>query len=348
MKAAVVRAAGDLRVETVAEPSLGAYEALTEIVACGVCTGTDSHILAGAFPRLSPYPFILGHESIGRVIEVGPRVRYFKPGDLVLRPTAVRPGETLGGMSSAFGGYAERGVVADARALIEDTPRAQTPRLPPFAAAQQVVPPDFDPVDAGMLITFKETLSWCHQLGPVVGRSVVVLGTGPVGLCLVRIAKYLGADPVVAVGRREERLELAGRLGADACVNAAREDLVAAGRELTSGRGADFVLEAIGSVELLAQAAGLVGDQGQVAVYGVPPVQEVQLRWAGTAPSWQLRFIRPREESVHELALDLVRLGFIDLRSFVTHVLPLSGIAEAFRLIAGKEALKPVVIINGA
>ena len=51
---------------------------------------------------------------------------------------------------------------------------------------------------------------------------------------------------------------------------------------------------------------------------------------------------------MHELALDLVRLGFIDLRSFVTHVLPLSGIAEAFRLIAGKEALKPVVIINGA
>lgn len=346
MKAAVVWGPGDLRVEAVPEPTMGDYEALVEILACGVCTGTDQHILRGEFPWLAPYPFILGHESIGRVLRVGPRVRSYREGDLVLRPVAVRPRETLGEYGSVFGGYAELGVVADAPAIIDDTPRAQPPRLPPFADAQQIVPPDFDPIDAGMFITFKETLSWMYSLGPVSERSVLIYGTGPVGLCFVRIAKFLGANPVIVVGRRDERLEMARHLGADVGINSRHEDVVSTTRDLTGGRGVDVVIEAIGDSEILAQAPRLVADQGQVAVYGVQAKQEMALKWGGTVSTWQLRFIRPREGAVHDLALDLVRAGFIDLRAFVTHVVPLDEIGMAFQLLAGKQALKPVVHIR--
>lgn len=346
MKAAVVRGPGELRVEAVPEPVIGDYEALVEILACGVCTGTDQHILQGGFPWLAPYPFILGHESIGRIVQVGPGVRSYQVGDLVLRPVAVRPRERLGDYGSVFGGYAELGVVADAPAILAETPRGETPRLPAFADAQQVVPADFDPVDAGMFITFKETLSWMYSLGPVAERSVLIFGTGPVGLCFARIAKFLGADPVIVVGRREERLDLARRLGADHGIDTSREDLVQTTRELSGGRGVDYVVEAIGDAELLAQAPRLLADQGQIAVYGVPPVLQTSLQWGGVVPTWQLRFIRPREGAVHGLALDLVRHGFIDLRAFVSHVLPLGEIGEAFRLLAGKQALKPVIRIQ--
>ncbi|HLZ09963.1 MAG TPA: zinc-binding dehydrogenase, partial [Chloroflexota bacterium] len=308
MRAAVVRGQGQLTLESVPEPTIGEYDALVEILACGVCTGTDTHILAGAFPYLAPYPFILGHESIGRVVARGPKVRYLHPGDLVLRPVAVRPGETLGPYGSVFGGFAEFGVVTDAQALIEDTPCGQTPKLPPFATAQQVVPSDFDPIDAGMFITFKETLSWLHHLGPLFGRSLLVLGTGPVGLCFVRIAKYLGADPVLVVGRRDERLEIAVRLGADHGINTVRQATVATVRELTAGKGVDYLVEAIGDAELLAEAMGAVADQGNIAIYGVPPKLETTLRWTGMPSTWQLGFIRPREADAHALALDLLRL----------------------------------------
>ncbi len=346
MRAAVVHAPGDLRVESVPAPDLGDYDALVDILTCGVCTGTDANMLKGAFPFLPPYPFILGHESIGRVTAVGARVRYLQMGDLVLRPVAVRGGETLGGRSSGFGGYAEVGLVGDARAIAEDAPHGQSRRLPPFASSQQVVPPGFDPVDAGMFITFKETLSWFHQLGPVFGRSVLILGTGPAGLCFARIAKYLGATPVIVVGRRDERLDLAKTMGADAVINTSREDLVASARELTGGLGADYVVDAIGDSHLLSQAPRFIADGGQIAVYGVPSVQEASLAWAGVSVNWQFRLIRPREDLVHELALDLVRLGFIDLRSFVSHVVPLTNIDEAFRLVASKQALKPVIAIK--
>ena len=122
MRAAVVREPNQIGVETVPEPAIGDYDALVRIVGCGVCTGTDRHILSGDFPWMAPYPFILGHESIGRVIEVGANVRYLTPGDLVLRPTAVRGGQTLNGVRAVWGGYAEYGVVAgdpDRRRLID-------------------------------------------------------------------------------------------------------------------------------------------------------------------------------------------------------------------------------------
>ena len=346
MKAAVVHGPDRLRVETVPEPTFGDYEALTQVITCGVCTGTDSHILAGAFPYLQPYPFILGHESIGRVLEIGRKVRNFKPGDLVLRPVAVRPGEKLGGLSSVFGGYVELGIVADAQAIIEDTPRGQTPRLPPFADAQQVVPPSFDPIDAGMFITFKETLSWMHKLGPLLGRDVLIFGTGPVGLCFTRIARYLGAGKVIVVGRRETRLELARQFGADAVVDTRRQDVLLTTRELTGGRGVDFVVEGIGDTTLFALGGKLAAPGGQVALYGAPPELNVSINWAGTAPDWKLSFLHPCESEVHDLALSLVRLGFIDLRSFVSHILPLDRIGEAFQLIAEKQALKPVIQIE--
>jgi len=197
-----------------------------------------------------------------------------------------------------------------------------------------------------MFITFKETLSWMYSLGPVAERAVLIFGTGPVGLCFTRIAKFLGARLVIAVGRRDERLELALRLGADVVINTERDEAVRRSREVTAGRDVDYVVEAIGDSTILAEAPRALADGGQVAVYGVPPVLETSLRWGGVTPNWQLRFIRPREADVHTLALDLVRRGFIDLRSFVSHVIPLTEIAEAFHLLAEKKALKPVIVIE--
>lgn len=347
MRAAVVTEPGKIEIREVPAPTMGDYDALVQIIACGVCTGTDLHILQGNFPWLVPYPFVLGHESIGRVIRVGTRARYLREGDLVLRPVAFRAEDHGSELGALWGGYAELGLVGDARSILEDSGVSTPPRLPQFAIAQQVMPSDFDPIDAGMFITFKETLSWIQQLGSIANKSIAVLGTGPVGLCFVRIAKFLGANPVIAVGRRQARLALAMQMGADATVDTSKEDLASATRRLTDGRGADYIIEAIGNTELLRQATRGLGDGGELAVYGVPSVLETSLTWSGTAPNWKLRFIKPREESVHDLALDLVRLGFIDLKSFVSHVMPLSQIDEAFRRVADKDALK-IVITNDA
>src|SRR5258708_13028556 len=91
MKAAVVRGRGHIQVEAVPEPIPGAYDALVQILGCGVCTGTDQHILQGGFPWVAPYPFLLRHQSICRVFGVWPNGRYFKAGALIFRPPAGPP-----------------------------------------------------------------------------------------------------------------------------------------------------------------------------------------------------------------------------------------------------------------
>ncbi len=96
MKAAIVQAPGNLIVTDVPEPVFGDYEALVDILSCGICGGTDTKLLHGAFPG-QVCPTILGHESVGRVIACGSKVKNLAMADMVLRATAIRAGEMRGG-----------------------------------------------------------------------------------------------------------------------------------------------------------------------------------------------------------------------------------------------------------
>jgi 2-desacetyl-2-hydroxyethyl bacteriochlorophyllide A dehydrogenase len=345
MRAAIVPEPGNIELLEIPEPLHGEYEALVEIIACSICSGTDSHIVYDQFP-MRAYPCVLGHESIGRVVEVGSAVRSFRTGDVVLRPVAVRPGEVLGGYNSMFGGFAQIGLVADAAAIIADTPRGQSPKLPAFATAQQIVPSDFDPDLAGAFITFKETLSFLHRLGVVPGKNVLILGSGTVGLSFALGAKLIGAGPVIVSGRRSQPLQAALQWGADCTVNVAQEDLVAAVRSYTGGKGADFVVEAIGDWNVLQTGIRALADTGQIGIYGVAPERVATLDWSGTPPNWALRFIQPKEEEVHQQVLDQMRLGLVDLQRFVTHRLPFDAICEGFDLVTSKQATKVSIRIQ--
>ena len=342
MRAVVVRGPNDFGLEEVPEPTPGDYEALVRISHCGICTATDRHIIAGPahFPRMQPLPTILGHESIGAITALGPNVRYLKEGDIVLRPGAVRYGETLGGFSGSFGGMAEWGLVADARAIIEDTPRTQAPPLPRYALSQQVVPPDFDPVGAGMFITFKETLSWAQDFGVGVGARVAVIGTGGVGLCLMRACKLLGAATVIALGRRQWPLQQALDQGADQTVDITQQSPLAGIQAATGGALCTHVIDAVGDNALLQQGIGLLADGGRLGQYGIPPIRRTDLDWSGAPRNVSLHFINPNEARVHDLALGWLRMGLFKPLSLVDLVLPLEDVHQAFDLLDKRYATR--------
>lgn len=345
MRVIIVPEPGRIEFAEAPMPAVGAYEALVEILTCSICSGTDSHIINDQFP-MRDYPCILGHESIGRVIEVGAKVRNFKPGDLVLRPVAVRPGHKLGGYGSLFGGFAEYGIVADATAIIAETPRGQRPALPAFAAAQQIVPEDFNPNHAGAFITFKETLNFLYRLGVQPGKSLLILGSGTVGLNFTLGAKLIGAYPVITTGRRPEPLQQALAFGADAVINTAQEDLNKAVRALTNGAGVHHAVEAIGDWNVLQQGIRALADNGEIGIYGVAPDKVANMDFAGTAPSWALRFVQPKEEDVHAQVLSQAAQGFIQLERLISHVLPWEDVQQGFELVWRKEALKVVLTIR--
>lgn len=349
MKAIVVPAPGEVRIDEVPEPAPDDYRAVAQILTGTICNGTDSKIVAGQFPPGAGFPRILGHETIGRVVAVGSRVRNYRVGDLVLRAVAVPPGETLGAYSSAFGGFAERGVVIDGRAFCDDHPPSEHGRAHRWWPQQQVVPDWFDPRLAGIFITVKETLSFARDLGVGPGLSALVLGSGPVGFAFALACRLLGASPIVVLGRRAERLALAEHFGADATIDTSRQDPVAAIRALTGG-GADRVIEAVGSTELIEQAVRLVARGGEIGVYGVPPGgRRVTLDFSADASAGQyaVRFLAPREQSVHAWALGLLRAGAVDLGAFVSHELPLSEVGRGFDLLKESGTMKVVLHVNG-
>lgn len=337
MRAVVVRGPGEYGVEQVPEPRFGDYEALVRISHCGICSGTDRHIIEGPsrFPYMSPYPTILGHESIGTIVAKGARARYLSEGDTILRAMTGKVGE----FSSTFGGMAEYGIVTDARAIIEDAPKSEAP-LPHPMRYQQTVPASFDRAGVGTFITFKETLSAAQDFGVSEGARVAVLGVGGVGLCFVRACKLLGAEQVIAVGRRAAPLERALNMGADAVVNSREVDLAAEVRRLTDGLACTHVIDAVGDNDLLQQGLALLANGGRIGQYGVPATRRYTLDWGGAPGVASLHYIAPTEHRVHKQALDAVRLGFFDPMSMVDAVVPMSDVHEAFRLLESQEAIR--------
>ena len=168
MKAAVIERDDLLVVKDVPAPEPGNYEALCEILWGATCTGTDLHLIDGTLPFRAPLPTILGHESIGRVVALGPKVRYLKPGDLVTR-VGTTP---VGPYSVSWGGFAEWGIARDYRAMQEDGLPETAWRS---ARWNRVLPPWVDPRSATMIITWRETLSYLTRMGFAPGRTLLVI-----------------------------------------------------------------------------------------------------------------------------------------------------------------------------
>ena len=209
-----------------------------------------------------------------------------------------------------------------------------------------MVPAGFDPVGVGTFITFKETLSWAQDFGVGAGARVAVLGVGGVGLCFVRACKLLGAQQVIAVGRRPGPLERAVRMGADATVNSRAVDPAMEVRRVTDGRACTHVIEAVGDNDLLQQGLALLGAGGKIGQYGVPSQRRLTLDWGAAPPVASLHFLSPTEHRVHEQALDAVRLGFFDPASMVDAVVPMSDVHEAFRLLETNQAIRVTLEIG--
>ena len=338
MKIAITDGNGKLWLENVAAPDPNPYQCLCRVEACATCTGTDQKHIQGKLPFPNNYPGILGHESVGRVVALGSKVRNHKKGDFFLRPSAVYPGEKLGELYSVWGGFSEYGLVTDTKALLEDDPNAE---INPYCHFQQLIPDyiEISAADATALITLKEAASLVVNAGVKQGVSVVILGAGSVGISMCKFAKMMGAS-VIVVARRDEQLVYAETIiGADVVVNSSNVDVADAIIEITDGAGVDRIIDTSGSPELLAAAAKALSDGGKVVPYGMPET-------AGAVESAISDKIilgaQPAEALAHEYVLGAVRLGLLDPSKFYSHRLPFKDIVRGFEMLKTKEAFKVV------
>jgi D-arabinose 1-dehydrogenase-like Zn-dependent alcohol dehydrogenase len=188
MKTLVVDANHELSIREVPMPKYKECQALVKTLSCGVCNGTDLKLIHGSFKNYSTYPAALGHEGVGKVVEIGSKVQNLKVGDIVLLPFVE---EKLDGIYSGWGAYSEYAVVGDAEAY---TANGMGPGAPEFSEgyfAQTVLKSEdkVDPVEASMIVTFREVLSAIRRFGIQPNESVFIMGAGPVGLCFTKFCK---------------------------------------------------------------------------------------------------------------------------------------------------------------
>ncbi len=241
MRAAVLRAVGDLAVRDHPVPRPGSEEVLVAVHAAGVCH-TDLH-LVDAVPEAPPLPLVLGHEFAGEVVECGPGA----PDSLLGRRVLVYYYNGCG--ECRWCGRGAENLCPDLRQKWGFTADGGFAEYVRVAARCCVVLPDsVSTADAAALGCSGTTA--LHAVNRVAavrdGDVVVVLGVGGVGLSVVQAARSAGAT-VIAAGRSAANLRRARELGAAATVDTGRDGLDSAVRELTGGDGWDVAFDMVGS-----------------------------------------------------------------------------------------------------
>lgn len=342
MKAAIVREAGLLEVGEVPTPVPGPYDALCEITHGATCTGTDQHIIHGRFPFFSiPMPTILGHESVGRIVEVGPKVRNLRVGDTISRVGA--PPAADGSVNAHWGGFAEYGIARDHWAMCRDgLPRAEWNGY----RVNQIIPSGVAPREATMIVTWRETLSYLRRMGFTAGMRMLVLGTGGNGLAYAAHAVRLGAELVVMTGNPERRSH-AEAVGAEALFDYREPELA----ELVGDRypgGFDLVVDAVGRDGALTQVLPLVRPEGTVGVYGIDDLEAVGVRFRAARGPVRL-FAGPydEEETHHEVISEILRGRLVADPWFgAQDAFSLERIGDAFACIASRRQVKALVAMR--
>ncbi len=343
MKAAIVDAPGSLVVRDLPQPVPGSYEVLTEQLFGSVCAATDRHLIAGKLPIPGiAYPLILGHESIGRVVETGPKVRHLKAGDLVTRTGA----PALDGCQPFWGGFVEFGIARDVRAMQEDG-------LPDADWAAHAVnlrlPAGTDPAAATMMITWRETLSYIRRLGIDPGADVLVLGSGGNGFSFAVLARLLGAGHVAMLGN-PHWAALAERAGI--ATFADYRDPGAADRlRAAAPRGYDRIVDAVGHSGGLEAVLPLLQAGGAIGLYGIEDLGE-RMGFLKTLADRGIRAHGPgdySEPEAHEAVVALLEAGELDASLWFDPAAapPLDRIADAIAQIEARRSLKAVVRLHG-
>lgn len=344
MKSFVVNKDGTTEIRELPMPHYNSRQALVKTIACGMC-GTDVKLLHRTFKGFpeSVYPIILGHEGVGEVIEVGADCKTFHVGDKVILPFVDPDPDLYPGLGSGWGALSEYAVVCDPNA---DYPEGA--EIPECAYAQTVLDDCLDPVDAVMLVTFREVLSNIRYFGIKPGDSVVVFGCGPVGSTFIKFLNLCGIEDVVAVDIIDEKLQSVKTNGAKHIINSKTSDVTEAVRKLYPD-GVDYVLDAIGAPFVVNTAMPLIKDRGTVLCYGVPEKEEITIDFSKASYNWRVvyqQMPRKKEEGeATEQVMEWIKSGRLVIKDFISDYFKFDDAAEAFDKLLNRKISKKGIII---
>ncbi|KKM63058.1 hypothetical protein LCGC14_1515370 [marine sediment metagenome] len=343
-------------------PEIGNEDGLLEVELAGVC-GSDPKIYMGSTTRgPRPYPIILGHEIVGRVVKIG---KYAKKrfgvneGDRAIIEVTISCGvcdsckagwytlcdknEMYGAMVSCkepphlFGGYSD---------YVYIHPRAMLNKID-----EEISP------EVGVLIcaVIGNGIRWLNQIGGVsIGHSVAIVGPGQQGIVGVAVAKESGAYPIIVIGRScnkerlKKRLKMAKQFGADRVINSEEEDPVKVVSEMTAGKMANVVMDVSGNPSGADLAISIAGKRATVVLPGYYKNVKVPLN-LNRAVFHEIKIKGAFSHDFQSVrsAIKMAHQARYPFKKLVTHRFPLEKAEQALQIVAGRgggeESLKVVL-----
>lgn len=325
-------------------PNPEADEVLVKLMAGSIC-GTDVHIYAwdsGAQVYVKNVPQILGHEFAGTVAEIGKKVRKFKAGDYVSAETHIYCGKCVQCQNGQrhlcetgrIFGLTCNGCFAEYFTIPERVLWRNNPQLAPEIASIQ------EPLGNAVYCALGD---YDKDLE---GKSVFIVGDGPIALLAVGVAKAEGARLVVIVGRHERRMEIARKMGADRVLKDGQgiEETIS---DITASKGFDVALEMGGSPEASQLALKWARIGGRISAFGIHGGSFTIENYGQYVRSGKKiipisgRLIWQTWEEVHRL----LESGKLDPSPVITHKLPLEQFEKGFDLMTSRPKVSGKVIL---
>lgn len=342
-KAAFMRGTDKMIIKEVEIPKIKDDEVLVSLEYVGIC-GSDVHYYhhgnCGAYKVDLSNDYMLGHECAGVVTEIGKNVKNLKVGDKV----ALEPGITCGKCEACKSGHYN---------LCPDVVFLATPPVPGCNEEYIAFPedmcfklPENVSTKAGALI---EPLSVgfysVEQSNMNTGDTVVILGSGCIGLVTLLASKARGAGKIIVADLVDARLNKALELGATHVINSAKEDVLKSIEKITDGRGADIVFETAGSPVTIAQTPFIVRRGGTITLVGIAAQEEISYNFAQIMDKEATIKSVFRYKNIFPKAISAVASGAIDVASIITHEFSLEDIEAAYNeAVNNKENLVKAVI----
>ncbi|MFC1920869.1 zinc-binding dehydrogenase [Chloroflexota bacterium] len=335
MKAAVLHGAGDIRMEEVPEPNVEPGGVVIKVNSCGIC-GSDLH----GYRHGGREGMRFGHEFSGDIVEIGACVTGVEIGDRVIAMSGKGCGECYWCQQGDFIrcrklsllGYGIPGAFAEYVAVPSFEIGRYADKLPDSITYEEGA--TAEPLAVSLYAV--------KQMLPQPEDTVVIIGLGILGICLIPILKSMGISRIVASGRREQRLKLAKELGAEVVVDASKDDIVPVVKEMYSGKGADIVFDCAGSTATFQQSLDMIHRGAKINLVGLyqEPISinpsllvSNDLTLIGCGLKWDLPG-----------ALELLNKGIVDTKPFITHQYPLDKVKEAFDTqLKANDAIKVIV-----
>jgi threonine dehydrogenase-like Zn-dependent dehydrogenase len=351
MRAVRVHGPNDYRLEVLPVPAIGADEVLVRILATGICA-SDVKTWHGArvwgSAEIAPYieaPVIAGHEFVGEVVALGPGATdkyHLDIGDWAVSEQIVPCWQCRFCRRGQYWMCQKHDIYGFKQQRAEGS-WAEYMRFPANAINHQV-PKDIPAVQAALIEPLACGIHAVERGDIQLGDVVAIAGMGPIGLCMLQVARQKGPGLLIALDAKPKRLALATKLGADLAIDVREGNAIQRVLDLTQGYGLDVYIEATGAGPAVNQGLQMIRRLGtfvEFSVHGGPvsidwsvigDVKELNIHGSHLGP-----YCYPR-------AIEYLRKGVVNGAALVSHVLPLDSFYEGLEIAAvGDDSIKVVL-----